>query len=164
MIERVISGGQTGADQAGWHAARRFGIETSGWMPKGFLTEDGPLDPEAAALYGAVEHFSSEYPPRTRANVSAADATIWFGDPDSRGGKLTISIVRSQPGKRFCVIRRPDEPLRLVFEVAEWFKWMRDVKVLNVAGNRESSAPGIGALVEEYLCEVFRLLGHKEAS
>jgi hypothetical protein len=38
MIERVISGGQTGADQAGWRAARAAGIPTGGFMPKGFLT------------------------------------------------------------------------------------------------------------------------------
>ena len=33
MISRVISGGQTGADQAGWRAAKRCGIATGGeWM------------------------------------------------------------------------------------------------------------------------------------
>jgi len=41
MLERVISGGQTGADQAGWRAARASGIPTGGAMPGGFLTEDG---------------------------------------------------------------------------------------------------------------------------
>ena len=49
MIDRVISGGQTGADQAGWRAAKASGIPTGGWMPKGFLTEDGPR-PEFAGL------------------------------------------------------------------------------------------------------------------
>jgi hypothetical protein len=32
LPERVVSGGQTGADQAGLIAARRFGIPTGGWM------------------------------------------------------------------------------------------------------------------------------------
>jgi hypothetical protein len=36
------------------------------------------------------------------------------------------------------------------------------MRVLNVAGNRESRAPGIGERAERFLCEVFRQLGHKE--
>ena len=28
MSIKVISGGQTGADQAGWRAAKRFGLDT----------------------------------------------------------------------------------------------------------------------------------------
>jgi hypothetical protein len=35
MLERVISGGQTGADQAGLAAAKRLGVPTGGFMPKG---------------------------------------------------------------------------------------------------------------------------------
>jgi hypothetical protein len=38
--------------------------------------------------------------------------------------------------------------------------WIREkgVRVLNVAGNRESSAPGIGVRVERFLGAVFRQL------
>jgi Circularly permutated YpsA SLOG family len=39
VLDRVVSGGQTGADQAGWRAARAVGLATGGWMPYGFLTE-----------------------------------------------------------------------------------------------------------------------------
>ena len=38
----VISGGQTGVDQAALRAARSCGIPTGGWAPRGWLTEDGP--------------------------------------------------------------------------------------------------------------------------
>ena len=54
MIERVLSGGQSGADQASWRAAKTHGIPTGGAMPKGFRTEDGPR-PEFAERYGAVD-------------------------------------------------------------------------------------------------------------
>jgi hypothetical protein len=37
MLERVISGFQTGADIAGIHAARAHGIPTGGATPRGFL-------------------------------------------------------------------------------------------------------------------------------
>ena len=76
MMERVISGGQTGADQAGLAAAKACGIPTGGWMPKGFLTTAGPA-PELAAEFGLKEH-SGEYAERTGANVRDADATIRF--------------------------------------------------------------------------------------
>ena len=36
MLEKIISGGQTGADQAAWRAAKAFGVPTGGWMPKDF--------------------------------------------------------------------------------------------------------------------------------
>ena len=59
MLERIVSGGQTGADQAGWRAAKALGIATGGWMARRFLTEDGPR-PEFRKLYGAVEHPSPD--------------------------------------------------------------------------------------------------------
>ena len=43
MIEKIISGGQTGADQAALDAAIKLGIPHGGWMPIGRMTEDGPL-------------------------------------------------------------------------------------------------------------------------
>src|SRR3954453_11218012 len=78
MLGRVTTGGQTGADQAGWRAAKRFGMATGGWMPLGFRTE-GPPDaegepgadeehPEFGELYGARAHESLEYRVRTREN------------------------------------------------------------------------------------------------
>jgi len=42
MLERFVSGRQTGVDQAAWRAVRATGIPTGGWIPRGFLTEDGP--------------------------------------------------------------------------------------------------------------------------
>lgn len=160
MLAKVISGGQSGADQAGWRAARRFGIQCSGWMPHGFLTEEGPR-PEFAGLYGAKEHESPEYPPRTHANARDADATVWFGDPRSRGAKATL-----QAAKIFLMIVEagPWPPPSALAEQFARPHWRDSLRVLNVAGNRESSAPGIGAWVEEYLCEVFRQLGFTEAA
>lgn len=39
----IISGGQTGADQAALDAAIILGIPHGGWLPKGRKTEKGPL-------------------------------------------------------------------------------------------------------------------------
>ena len=42
MIKKIISGGQTGADQIGLEVALSLGIPTGGTAPKGFITETGP--------------------------------------------------------------------------------------------------------------------------
>src|SRR3954469_10970644 len=118
MLELVTTGGQTGADQAGWRAAKRLGLATGGWMPMGFRTEGRPDDeglpgpdeshPEFAEMYGARAHESLEYRLRTRANLEEADALAWFGDPLSRGGRLTIPLA-GIVGIPSCVIQLGDD-------------------------------------------------------
>ena len=92
MIERVISGGQTGADQAGLAVAKRLGIPTGGCMPKGWLTEAGPR-PDLGATYGLEEAETAAYPERTERNVLASDGTVVFGDARSRGSMLTAAFA-----------------------------------------------------------------------
>ena len=69
MVRKIISGGQTGADQAGLAVAKRLGIPTGGFVPKGFLTEAGPR-PDLAAEYGLEEPTR----PPTRSAPSATCA------------------------------------------------------------------------------------------
>jgi hypothetical protein len=163
MILLVITGGQTGADQAGWRAAKAVGIKTGGWMPKGFQTEDG-RHPEFAEMYGAKEHSSVLYPTRTRANVFTSDALVWFGNCYSSGGRCTLQACHDANIDYYVVHRENyrggDGTPSLGDWINEWC-FCPEVKTLMVAGNRESSAPGIGAWVERYLTEVFRILGEK---
>ena len=108
MLSLVRSGGQSGVDQAAWRAARAAGIPTAGWMPLGFLTEDGPR-PEFAGLYGASEMPTAEYPPRTRANVRDSDGTLWIGPVDSPGARDTLRACRDL-GRPALVIGEGDRP------------------------------------------------------
>ena len=78
MLKKIISGGQTGADQGGLEAAEKLSLSTGGKMPRGFKTEDGP-DPKLASRFGLGELASAEYPPRTRYNVVDSDGTVIFG-------------------------------------------------------------------------------------
>jgi hypothetical protein len=59
MIGRIVTVGQTGADQAALRAARAAGIPTGGWAPKGWLVEsdDGRRNVPAPWLteYGLAE-------------------------------------------------------------------------------------------------------------
>ena len=102
MLERpIITGGQSGVDQAGRRAAKAFGIPTGQAMPRGFLTEDGP-PPEFAELYGATKLATDSYSPGPEANVRAAGGLLWFGDPTNPGGRLTLKWAglagKTRPG------------------------------------------------------------------
>ncbi|MBN9118591.1 MAG: hypothetical protein J0I06_05465 [Planctomycetes bacterium] len=154
LLERVISGGQTGADRAALVAAKAAGLATGGWMPKGFRAQDGPR-PEFAELYGIREHASDRYPPRTALNVKGADATLRFAtDWDSPGEVLTRRMC-----ERYCRPQlevTPGGPIAPA-DVVDWLV-RNKVRVLNVAGNAERTSPGITAFVTEFLGEVFGLL------
>ncbi len=146
-IERIVSGGQTGADRAGLDAAKALGIPTGGTAPKGWriCLPDGSdgTDPTLAEL-GLVEHRSREYPPRTRQNVADSDGTVWFGYAESPGGKLTITTCK-ELGKP-CLA----DPVR----IGEFLDWLKEnnIRVLNVAGNRTSEFnPDIYDRVFEFL-------------
>jgi hypothetical protein len=159
-LERVISGGQTGADRAALVAARAAGLATGGWMPRGFRAHDGP-HPAFAALYGMQEHASPRYPPRTALNVKTADATIRFAtDWSSPGEVLTRKMCELYQRPHLAIT--PGGPVTPA-DVAAWIVGT-SARVLNVAGNAERTSPGIEATVIAFLLEVFRLLWAREAS
>jgi hypothetical protein len=153
MLKKIISGGQTGADQAGWRAALAFQVSTGGWIPKGFLTEDGPR-PEFAEQFGAAEMPTESAAARTERNVQDSDGTVWFGVTTTSGAHATVGACRKF-GK-FCM---PIDP-RAAFEPAQIATWIveNEIRILNVAGNRESDEPGIGDRVERFLRQVLEQL------
>lgn len=139
---KVISGGQTGADRAGLEAAKRLGYETGGTVPRGYKTSLGP--DLTLKGFGVVEHTSDRYPPRTVRNVHDGDGTVWFGNEETLGGKLTIGAAR-----------RMAKPLLINPTAGELRTWIIEnrIRVLNVAGDRETNSPGIRARVEEILVQ-----------
>ncbi|NMF60744.1 YpsA SLOG family protein [Pseudanabaena yagii] len=132
-VTLIISGGQTGADWGGLLAAADVGIAIGGLAPKGYLTELGAnLE---LAKFGLVESDSADYEVRTVHNVLAADATVIFADHiDSDGTKLTIAT---------CI--KYQKPYLINPNALTLHDWLleQQIKVLNVAGNRESIAQGI---------------------
>ena len=130
------------------------------------MAEDG-LHPEFARLYGATAHTSEKYPPRTWANVKESDATLVFDTAPckslsdmSAGSKATIRACMETETPNVTIPVRLGEPIHPK-TIPRIIKWIHDsnIRVLNVAGNRESKSPGIGAWVEEFLCEMFRAMG-----
>jgi hypothetical protein len=122
-------------------------------MLKGFMTEDGPR-PEFEQLYDAIETNYTDYSSRTQANIKMADAVLWFGDETSPGGKLT----RRLSGERGIVFLKT--PTFMRFDPQMKASQIREILRgthgrLMVAGNRESSRPGIGKAVERVCFDIF---------
>lgn len=153
---KVISGGQTGVDIAALRTAQEYGFKTGGTMPKGWMTLDGPK-PEWGKRFNMKESLSPLYPPRTRANVMEADATLRiFTNAYSPGEKLTEKVCRglTRPYLNVDLIRTRTGILP--FDVANWLTDNR-VEVLNVAGNSEQTSPGIELRATIFLRKVFKV-------
>jgi len=128
MLEMIISGGQTGADEAGLLAAKAHGIPTGGMAPKNYWTEKGS-NYELRDVYGLTESPVIGYTHRTRENVKNSDGTVLFGDMTSSGSKSTIELC-VRYGKPYIVNPTGDE-------LAAWIMGNK-VRKMNVAGNRGS--------------------------
>src|SRR5215468_8575886 len=92
-LMRIISGGQTGADQGGLLAARELGIPTGGTAPRGWQTETGPQE-SLLKSFGLVGSRVPGYAARTRQNVLDADGTLLIGPCLSGGSALTATVAR----------------------------------------------------------------------
>jgi hypothetical protein len=146
---KIVAGGQTGADQAGLDWAIAHGILHGGWCPKGRRSEDGPID----LRYELNETPRAHYLERTEWNVRDSDATLIFTlDSGLDGGsKKTVEFCKKL-GKPWLHFRTGVDP-KFVGKFLKHY----DVKILNIAGKRESSAPGIGKMVMEVLNEVLEV-------
>jgi len=83
-INKIVSGGQTGADQGGLDAALYCSLPHGGWCPKGRKSENGVIP----AKYQLQEMPSADYLVRTKANVVDSDATVIFTCGELDGGSL----------------------------------------------------------------------------
>ncbi len=157
MIEVIITGGQTGVDQAGWRAAHRVRIVTSGWMPRDYLTEAGPR-PDFARAYGARPLETRSCAARTRRNVADCDAALIYGPLDGRGTELTLELCREMQRPVFLA---DDRPGRDEHAAADWIvgrPGAGPIQTLLIAGARESAHPGIGKRAEQYFNILFQIL------
>lgn len=139
-----MSGGQTGVDRAALDVALSLGISCCGWVPRGRRAEDGPLPDR----YPVRETASEAYEVRTRFNVRDSDATLILTRGRLSGGTaLTLAIARELPRpSRVVVLSQPSDPAA----VRQWITGQR-VRVLNVAGPRESANPDIYADASRFL-------------
>ena len=151
MLQKIISGGQTGADRAAldWAVAHP-GIDHGGWCPLNRLAEDGRIDDR----YLLQETPHDGYSQRTEWNVRESDATVIFSIATelTGGSLLTLELARQWKRPALHVSQKktenPGETLRQF--VDDHF-----VETLNVAGPRISGEPGIGEFVRTVLDDAF---------
>lgn len=148
---KIISGGQTGADRGGLDAAAALGIPHGGWCPRGRRAEDGTI-PEQYAL---TETDTAAYAERTERNVLEADATVvfTFGEPEG-GSELTLELARSHQKPHLHLDLVKLSAAQASDRLRAWAE-KEEVGVLNVAGSRESHAPGMHALVRQIVTAAF---------
>lgn len=136
LISKIISGGNTGADQAGLVAAKHLGLQTGGYAPKGWRTEAGPAP--WLADYGLIESNVMGYKDRTCANVRLAHGTLIYGKR-SAGSLMTQAACVAYSKPYLWLHNSSEESER---QLKQWLHGSR-ILILNVAGNRESVTPGI---------------------
>lgn len=148
----IVSGGQSGADRAALDWAIANGLRHGGWCPQGRRTEDGILPAE----YRLGETPARGYLQRTEWNVRDSCATLVFTLADTLdGGSQRTAEFAARLCKPWLHVRPGVHPKYVARFLAR-----HRVATLNVAGKRESSAPGIGALVSAVLTQALRLAAH----
>ena len=147
-IEKIVSGGQTGVDRAALDVALELGIPCGGWCPKGRKAEDGPID----IRYPLNETRSADYRIRTERNVRESDGTLIFTWGKPKGGTALTTRFAQKYRKPYLVVDLCEEGNPEV--VKKWGE-VSKIRVLNIAGIRESERPGIYHRTVEFLREVF---------
>jgi len=153
-ILKIISGGQTGADQGGLKAAKELGIPTGGCAPKGYETEKGP-NIDLRNTYMLHQSASSSYNPRTEENISKSDATIIFSTVKSRGSQLTEKICKSKGKPYISVDPYSPNPEEIGMFIGNIYEEKGRKLIVNIAGNRESKSPGIEEEVKNLMVKFF---------
>lgn len=150
VLQKIVSGGQTGVDRGALDAALAAGFPCGGWCPADRAAEDGPIP----ARYPLTPMTRGGYRERTRQNVLDSDGTaVLFNGVLGGGTLLTVNLCERE-GKPYLSIdasknSEPEAAAKIAGFVAE-----QRITVLNVAGPRASGWKHGYA----YTCEVVRQL------
>ena len=120
------------------------GIGCSGWCPRGRIAEDGRI----RRCYRLAETPSGGYAQRTEWNVRDSDATLIVNRGRLDGGTALTARLALKYRKPLFMIELGWRVRREHFRA--WLRRHR-VRVLNVAGPRESKRPGIYREAREVL-------------
>lgn len=146
MEIRIVSGGQTGVDRAALDVAIELGIPYGGWCPLGGWAEDMPAPPGLLSRYPLLRETPGSDPAeRTRLNVHDSDATLVVCPGGvavlGSGTALTVSVAR-ELGRPLAMLDPGQRPTALD-EARALLAGLGGGATLNVAGPRESGAPGV---------------------
>jgi hypothetical protein len=149
-IYKIISGGQSGVDRSALDFSLQYKIECGGWCPRGRLAEDGII-PE---MYPLIETKESEPIYRTMRNIESADGTlIIYRRKMDKGSRQTADYAKKVSAPYLII------DLKKSFSAAKIKDWliMNRIKILNIAGPRESNSPGIHKAAFNFLEQIKHL-------
>ena len=148
-LQKIISGGQTGADRAALDTAIKFNIGHGGWVPAGRLAEDGPIP----KIYRVREMKTSSHEDRTAENVATADATVIMARGVLTGGTLlTLEIAKTYHAPCCHLDLLTMDEFEAALLLHEFFDESGGaIATLNVAGPRASQDPFIYRSVKSIL-------------
>jgi len=139
MLNKIISGGQTGADQAVLDIVIKLGLPHGGWIPKGRITEAGPLPDK----YRLKEMPTDSYSECIEQNVKDSKGTLIISY-----GKLTgdLNYAREMALKHKHQLLGIDLNQTIQFKAAslvnDWVR-LRHIDVLYVIGPNASVDPDV---------------------
>ena len=152
MISKIISGGQTGVDQAALDVAIELGIPHGGWIPKGRKTENGALPDK----YRLKEMPTSSYAKRTEQNIIDSEGTLVISPgPLTGGSELTrkTAILHDRPCIHIDLVTL--NTLQAIKTVRSWIVH-HGIEILNIAGPRAGENPEIYDMAVKTLKAVLR--------
>ena len=143
-VEKIISGGQTGADRAALDFAITNEIPHGGWCPKGRKAEDGAID----LKYQLQETPLADYLQRTEWNVRDSDGTVIFSiSPILSGGSKRTAEFARKLGRPYIHISKESNKESASSQLKAFIHDF-GIQVLNVAGPRASNEPNLAKFVE----------------
>ena len=129
-------------DRAALDAAIRLGIAYGGWCPRGGWAEDLPHPPGVLTAYAELRETPSADPAeRTVWNVRDSDVTLVLLPEGADSPGTTLATTTAEDLGRPCLIADPGDS-HVVDAVRASLAGLDSGTVLNVAGPRESEAPG----------------------
>lgn len=136
---KIISGGQTGADQAALDAALFLNIPHGGWLPRGRRTEQGPLP----LRYALQELKSARYRDRTEKNVLSSDGTLICSFGPLTGGSALTEALTIRHNRPFLHVDFDQTTASAARQMVEAWLSATQIRIMNVAGPRASNEPRI---------------------
>ena len=150
-LVKIVSGGQTGADRAALDWAIAHELPHGGWCPRGRKAEDGTIP----SRYRLSETPGAAYVQRTEWNVRDSDGTavLSLSRTLTGGSSKTVELAQ-QHGKPWIHLARNAHAVDAANQLRRFVE-EHGIRVLNVAGPRASTEPGIGAFVLTVLDRAF---------
>ncbi len=131
-------------DRATLDVALELGVPCGGWCPSSRKAEDGPLDPR----YPLTDTPTDDYAQRTEWNVRDSHGTLVLHRGTLTGGTAYTVACAVRLGRPHLVLDLTHDPSAVL--VHAWIH-QREITILNVAGPRESTNPGIYAQAAAFL-------------